>query len=168
MGLLLPDSVVRDLRAERAREIEQAYRSDVCQEFTRELRKIDSYLEMCFWPHDHTPPGFVTGAYHIVRHNPGAPGSVEALIDKDGKPREPGSWVFDLIRSTDLWNPAVERDRKRFMKRALDAKERARKREEEEHKELLHDLANAAWRTQVSMTDVPWTQNASGRRGRST
>ena len=144
-----------------------AFRGDVCEEFTRELRKIDSCLEMCFWPHDHTPPGFVTGAYHIVRHNPGAPGSVEALVDTaTGKPREPGSWVFDMLRSSDLWNPAVERDRKRFVKRALDAKESARRREEEEHKELLRDLTNAAWRTSVSMTDVPWSQNVQGKKGR--
>jgi hypothetical protein len=167
MGLVLPEHVVRGLREERSREIEMAFRGDVCEEFTRELRKIDSYLEMCFWPHDHTPPGFVTGAYHIVRHNPGAPGSVEALVDPTtGKPKEPGSWVFDKLRGGDLWNAEVERDRKRYLKRALDAKERARRREEEEHKELLRDLTNAAFRTSVSM--VPgWTQNAAGKRGRS-
>lgn len=141
--------------------------NSVCKEFNPELRKIDAHLEMVYWPM--LAPqidGFANGCYHIIRHNPDAAGSVEPLVDENGDYKEPGSWVFDMLRRGDLWNDQVRKDRERAIKRAHDALERAKAREAEDRAEELRDRLNAAMRTSISMTDVPWTQNMDGRRGR--
>jgi hypothetical protein len=167
MGLLLPEAVIRNLRLERAQELAMAEADSVCVEFTRELRKIDVHLEMVYWPmRAPSVQGFMNGCYHIVRHNPDAAGSVEPLVDADGAYREPGSWVFDLLASSDMWDDRVMRDRATVRKRAEQARECAKAREREDRREELRDRANAAWRASVSMTDVPWTQAMDGRRGR--
>lgn len=168
MGLLLPDHVVRDVRGERAAQIEMGERNAACAEYTRELKRIDSYLEMVFFP-ERAPaqPGMVPGAYHVVRWNPTAAPTVEALVDHFGGPLALGSWVYDKVRASDLWNAEVVKDRERFEKRALAARDAAKAREQEDHMTELRERADAAWRTQVSLTDAPWSQNAAGRRGRS-
>lgn len=167
MPLLLPEHVVRNLRMERAQELAMAEVTEVCQRFNPELRKIDAHLEMVYWPM-RAPDihGFVNGCYHIVRHNPDAAGSVEPLVDADGNYREPGSWVFDMLAASDMWDDRVMRDRERLRKRAVDARERQKTREREDRREELRDRANAAWRVSVSMTDAPWCQSMDGRRGR--
>lgn len=166
MGLVLPDRVVRELRAERAHEIEQAHRTGVCAEFTRELKRIDPGLELVWWPLTADAPGFVPGRYHVVWHHPGdGLGSVEPVTDEVGGYREPDSSLFDLVRRSDMWNDQLKRDRDRVRQAALRAKE---KREAEEREEINQEVAErwaAATRTQVSMNrDVPWSQNVSGRR----
>jgi hypothetical protein len=167
MPLHLPESVVMRLRLERAQELAMAEADSVCVEFTRELRKVDCNLEMVYWPM-RAPDihGFVNGCYHVVRHNPDAAGSVEALVDADGQYREPGSWVFDMLAASDMWDDRVMRDRATLRKRAEQARERAKAREREDRREELTDRANAAWRASVSMTDAPWCQSMDGRRGR--
>lgn len=168
MPLHLPDSVVRQLRLERSQEFAMAEADDVCQEFNRELRRIDANLEMVYWPM-RAPEihGFINGCYHIVRHNPDAAGSVEALVNDDLQYREPGSWVFDMLVSSDMWDDRVMRDRERVRKRAQEARERAKSREREDRREELRDRYNAAFRTSVSLSDAaPWTQTMHGRRGR--
>jgi hypothetical protein len=167
MGLLLPDSVVREVRGERTAEIEIGERDAVCAEYTRELKKIDSYLELIFFP-QRAPaqPGLFPGAYHVVRWNPTAAPTVEALVDRFGGPLALGSWVYDKVRASDLWNAEVVKDRERFEKRALAARDAAKAREREDHMAELTDRANAAWRTQVSLSDQPWSQNSAGARGR--
>jgi hypothetical protein len=169
MGLLLPEQVVRNLRLERAQELAMAEADGVCVEFTRELCKIDVNLEMVYWPM-RAPDihGFVNGCYHIVRHNPVAAGSVEPLVDAEGQYREPGSWVFDMLAASDMWDDRAMRDRATLRKRSEQARERAKAREREDRREELRDRANAAWRASVSLTDVPWTQAMDGRRGRKT
>jgi hypothetical protein len=169
MPLTLPDHVVRDIRLERAAQIALAEANEVCERFTRELRKIDVYLEMVYWPlRNPELPGFVPGCYHVVRHNPTAAGSVEALTGPDGGYMEPGSWVFEMVRRSDMWNVEAERDRARIVARAVAARDRARQREIEDRREELRDRVNAVTRTSVSMTDVPWSQNSAGRRARGT
>jgi hypothetical protein len=167
MGLVLPEEVVRRLRLERAQELAMAEADSVCVEFTRELRKIDCNLEMVYWPM-RAPDihGFVNGCYHIVRHNPDAAGSVEPLVDERMDYKEPGSWVFDMLAASDMWDDRAMRDRVTLRKRSEAARERAKAREREERREELRDRANAAWRASVSMADVPWSQAMGGRRGR--
>ena len=144
-----------------------AQRTQVCAEFNPELAHIDPYLELVFWP-DHVPApmGFVAGRYHIVRHNPGAPGSVEPLVAADGGFRQPDSSLFEFLRASDMWNEQAMRDRRRVMQSAKDAQAAREHREAEDRREELRDRVNAATRTSVSMTDVPWSQNAQGARGR--
>jgi len=144
-----------------------ATRTEVCAEFNPELQHIDPHLELVFWPeHVPAPMGFIAGRYHIVRHNPGAPGSVEPLVDAQGGFRQPDSSLFEFLRASDMWNEQAMRDRRRVMQSAKDAQAARRRREMEDRREELKDRVNAATRTSVSMTDTPWTQNAGGRRGR--
>jgi hypothetical protein len=168
MPLHLPDSVVRGLREERASQIAMAEVNAVCAEFTRELKRIDAYLEMVYWPMRAPQTlGFVNGCYHIVRHNPGAAGTVEPLVGKGGEYREPGSWVFDMLRKGDLWNAEAQRERVKLQKRAQASADRAKAREAEERKEELRDRVNALTRTSVSLNDAsPWTQVAGARKAR--
>jgi hypothetical protein len=167
VGLLLPEHVVRDVREETVSNVRLGVRTPECEEYTRELRKIDSYLELILFPERAVPhPGLVPGAYHIVRWNPTMAPTVEALIDGFGQPLRLGSWVFDKVRAADLWSTEAVKDRERFERRALAARDAAKAREKADHLEELRDRANAAWRTSVSLTDAPWSQNSAGRRGR--
>ncbi len=164
MGLLLPPQVVRDIRGNRAADMERAERTALCAEFTAELRCIDPALEMVYWPmRAPRTHGFVRGAYHILRHPVnGSSALVEALTDDAGNPREPGSWVFDKLRAADMWNDEAMADRRRLIQRAKDAESSRRAREDEDRREELHDRFNAACRTQIS-THKPasgWTQVA--------
>lgn len=167
MGLILPARVVRDIRAERAHEIEQAIRTGICAEFTRELKRIDPGLELVWWPPTAEAPGFIPGRYHVVWHHPGnGLGSVEPLVDQAGGYREPDSSLFDLVRSSDMWNDRVARDKKRIREQALKAKEKRERDELEQIEQEANERWLAATRAQVSMNrDTAWSQNASGRRG---
>ncbi len=164
MGLLLPESVVRDSRARRQADIDRAERTEVCAQFAPELQRIDPALTMIYWP-ERAPRtmGFVRGAYHILRAPVnGGPALVEALTDDAGNPREPGSWVFDKLRAADMWNDEAMADRRRMIQRAKDAESSRRHREDEDRREEIKDRVNAAFRTQVS-THKPrsgWTQVA--------
>lgn len=166
MGLLLPEHVVRQVRAERMAEIALAHRDRVCEEFTRELKLIDPHLELVWWPENGGAPGFMPGRYHIVRHNPDASGSVEPVVGPAGEYREPDSSLFDLLRRSDMWNDRAMHDRKRMMQRALDAEAKRKAAELEEIREEARERWAAATETRVSMSrDVPWSQNVAGRRG---
>lgn len=164
--LNLPDHVVRDLHVQRAAQVALAEVNETCAQFTRELKRIDSYLEMVYWPlRNPELPGFVPGCYHLVRHNPGAPGSVEALTGPDGGFAEPGSWVFEVLRRSDMWNAEARREDARAVRRAIATRDRARQRENEERREEIRDRVNAATRASVSL--IPgWSQNVAGKRGR--
>jgi hypothetical protein len=166
MALILPDRVVREIRAERAHEIEQAHRTGVCAEFTRELQRIDPGLELVWWPASASAPGFVPGRYHVVWHHPGdGPGSVEPLVDGAGGYREPDSSLFDLVRRSDMWNDRAQREKQRIREQALKAREKRERDELEEIQQEAEERWLAVTRAQVSMNrDTPWTQNASGRR----
>lgn len=166
MGLILPERVVREIRAERAMEIEMAHRTGVCEEFTRDLKRIDPGLELVWWPAHASAPGFVPGRYHVVWHHPGdGPGSVEPLVDEAGGYREPDSSLFDLVRGSDMWNDRANREKQRIREQAVKAREKREREELEEIQREAEERWAAVTRAQVSMNrDTPWTQNASGRR----
>lgn len=158
---------MRDIRSQRRQEIGRAERTRVCMQFTRELQQIDPHLELVFWPETAMPaPAFIPGRYHIVRHNPNAAGSVEPLVTPDGGYREPDSSIFDQVRAADLWNAEVVRDRRRMEQKALDMRAKRQAEENRQRREEIRDRIKAATETSVSMSDVPWSQNAAGARGR--
>jgi hypothetical protein len=168
VGLILPEHVVRDIRAERQADFERGVRTGVCQQFTRELQRIDPGLELVWWPEHASAPGFIPGRYHVVWHHPtGGPGSVEPFTDELGGYREPDSGVFDMVRASDMWDDRVLADQKHVRDRALKAQEKREREEREEIAREAEERWQAVTRTQVSMNrDTPWTQNASGRRER--
>lgn len=177
-GLLLPSATARELLAERERreaEATQALREEEqwgwVQEFNRHLKSIEPYLKLVFCPDpaplDAAAAGAQPGRWHVVRFNPGAPISFIVLQNPDGSYREPGSWVFDRIRQSDLWNDQVNRERDALIRRAEEAKERQIQADRAARDEDMVERVRAVTRTQVSMNrDTPWAQNAAGRRRR--
>lgn len=173
-NMFVPPSVTQELLEQRyAREAEafKALRDENhwqwVQEFNHDLKSVDHRLQLVWCP-DPAPveaaaAGAQPGRWNLVRHNEGAPISCIPLVGENGEYREPGSWVFDMLRRSDLWNPAVTRDRKRAERELKGAKERREQLETEERRERMLDSWKAVSRTQVSMnTSVPWAQNMAG------
>lgn len=169
--LWTPPSVTRELKDNtnkaRAEMMQMVYLKGVMDDFNRELRDIDPYLELALASEkilagNPLKPGF----WHIIRHNPGAPPSVMTIEGPNGEYVEPTSEVFRMLKEdNDMWNPA-SMHRKRKREEELDrAKERRKERERKERKDEMLERYAAATRTQVSM--VPgWSQNVKGKPGR--
>lgn len=169
--LFVPPGVTRELEQERiahyARVAALTHYGDVMEDFNRDLKQIDPYLELVKAKETieaGTP--LKPGHWHVIRHNPGAAPSIMTIEGPDGEYIEPTSAVFERLTGwLDLQNPAVERRRRERLQAARDAEERrlARERQEAEQETLERYLATH--RTQVSM--VPgWSQNTAGKRGR--
>lgn len=169
--LFLPPAVTRELQEERiahyARVAVLTHHADVMDDFNRELKAIDPYLELVKAKETieaGTPlkPGY----WHVIRHNPGAPPSIMTIEGPDGEYVEPDSGVFRQLREwCDLQNPAVGHRRRQRAQDIKQAEERRLAREREEADEEAMQRYLAGTRTQVSM--VPgWSQNAAGKRGR--
>jgi hypothetical protein len=78
---------------------------------------------------------------------------------------EPGSWVFDALARSDLWDERVQRDRRRIQRELVEAKARRKERERAEADEDVLERFLAVSRPQVSMNrSTPWAQNAAGLR----
>jgi hypothetical protein len=138
----------------------------LCDEFNRELRKMDPYLELIFIGDDAGVQGAVPNRYHLSRRSPDAPATLISITDEHGGFVEPGSAIFDKLAEGDLWSARSRRERQNAQQEAERARDRKRARETEQRQEELKDRYNAAFRTSVSMADTGWSQNASGRRGR--
>lgn len=169
--LFLPPGVSRELQQERlahyARVVALTQHADTMDDFNRDLKAIDPYLELVKAKETievGTPlkPGY----WHIIRHNPGAPPSVMTIEGPDGEYVEPSSGVFrQLLEWCDLQNPAVGHRRRERAQAARDAEHKRLARERQEADEEAIERYHAATRTQVSMTPG-WSQNTAGRRGR--
>lgn len=169
--LFLPPAVTRELQQERiahyARVAVLTHHADVMDDFNRELKAIDPYLELVKAKETieaGTPlkPGY----WHIIRHNPGAPPSILTIEGPDGEYVEPDSGVYRQLQEwCDLQNPAVERRRRQRAQQIKQAQERqlARDRDDAEAETLERYLAGT--RAQVSMAGH-WSQAAAGKRGR--
>ena len=134
-------------------------------QFNYDLKQIDEHLELVYVDSE-TDTGATplkAGYYHVLRHNPGAPVTVQVVGGPNGEFMEPTSALFEQLRFSDLWNEQnMSRLRSRH-ERAAQAAERHKIREREDRHEETKDRWNAATRTSVSMTDAaPWTQNTSG------
>ncbi len=107
------------------------------------------------------------GYYHVLKINPVdvAPVTVEAIHD-DGAWCEPNGRVIQNLLMGDL-SQRRNRDRiaeqDRIVQEAVDKENRLRN---QTRREELLERVKAATETRISMSgDVPWTQNAAGRRG---
>lgn len=169
--LWLPPKVSREL-AEQSQEYNASLNlvcqtDEVCDEWNRELKRLDPYLRMV-----KAPERPVLGlplhpaAYHILRDNPTAPTSVIPIVNGDGSPRLPPGRLLEELKGMDLQDVRVERMRERIQRESERAEERRKERVREERQEDTLERWRAVSRTQVSMNpDAPWTQNAAGRRG---
>jgi hypothetical protein len=162
----LPPRVSRELRGSmqaRNAELREMFwwQTPVCQEWSRELQKIDPYLRLAHAKPDAQAPGVMPGFYHLVRLNPSAPLTAMPL-HHEGRFVEPSSGMLDRLRESDLQNAQVVREQARRQVEAERAREREKAREDEERKEEIRDRLRAAQETSVSMNeDTPWSQNAS-------
>lgn len=137
------------------------------QDFNRDLEDIEHGLTLVYCPDpaplDAVACGARPGRWHIYRPATSGPMLVYPLIGADGEFREPGSWVFELLKSQDWWNDRVLSERSKRERRLEAARKR---REEDERAEFVAEVAEkwkAVSRTQVSMSrDTAWGQNARG------
>jgi hypothetical protein len=168
--LFLPPRVARELLEERrqfAGAIDrETYKDEVCHRWDKELSRLDPLLEMvrardCFVVG--TP--LLPGHYHVIRRNEGAPPSVIPIRGPEGFIYPPGR-LLEQLKTMDLQDARVERMRERVQRSLEERAERDRERVREERQREILERWWATSRTQVSMNpDVPWHQNAAGRRG---
>lgn len=142
------------------------------REFNSELQRIDHRLKLVWCP-DPAPveavaAGAQPGCWHVARDNQqaNAPIGLLPLQWPDGTPRDPGAWVFEMLKRADLWDPGVHRERERKLRELEQARERRENREREERRQELSERVRAIRETSISFDrDRPWSQNVAGRRG---
>jgi hypothetical protein len=171
MALWVPPKVSRELQqktdAYRHEVLEMVYRKATMDDFNRDLKQIDPYLELIWAPGNANAVGLKPNRYHILRHVPGGPPSLWPIETEDGEYMEPNSGIFDMLRRNDMWHAEASYDRKKRKEALKAAEERHKRLEREALSEEVEERWKAATRTQVLMSpDVRWAQNASGRRGR--
>lgn len=168
-SLYLPQSAVRKLKAD-----QEQYSADVVaglalrntmDRWNRELKQIDDRLELVRAQEKTTVPGLRPGYWHVLRVNPApSPPSLIALEGEGGEFREPGSWMFEMLRAADLWRDDVARDRARRKSELEVVQRRARERERAELREELADRWKARTNPGVSMAGTGWRYRAGARR----
>lgn len=159
----VPPKVHADLLDERRRLDEATLKGmellAELKRFNAELQRIDPHLELVRASPNATLPGLRPGFYHLVRHNPSAPVSVEVLEGPGGEFVEPGSNVFDLVERSDMWSARAMRARQ---KRELDharSEERRREREREQRLYEIRDRLRSLNGDQILVTGVPWARS---------
>jgi len=177
MPLILPAHVHTAVMLERARReftslVEaQARQADAAwmREIEQALRHVDSELRLIYWPYDRPDVPLRQGYYYVWRNNDsrGAPPTWIEIHDGEGNPAQPEvSRVLDIVAEADLWRPGVFREHFTRQRRELAREEARRAREDEERREHLRDLVNAATRVSIGFHDTGqgWAQNEDGRR----
>lgn len=128
----------------------------------------DPRLEVIFAPpYASAETGLEPGRYHVMRRNePPTPPTLIPLEGTRGEFVEPGQWVVDLLRRSDLQNPRVMADHREAKRRLEMEKRNEQQRETEERREHLRDAYKSRFETSISFNrDNPWTQNVAGKRG---
>lgn len=179
MSLILPPKVQAEIAKEKWEAERQQRRAlvlelidfddPVCREWQPVLETLDPYLRLG----RAKPMAYVAGVvmrpgyYHWVRDNPSTVVTVEPITGPDGESfAEPDQRLLDSLRGNDLQNPHIYAAliAGHAEAEAVMEKERAAEREEIDAEVL--ERWKAASQTSVSMNrDVPWSQNAAGRRG---
>jgi hypothetical protein len=159
----VPPAVHRDILDERRRFDAATLKGlellEELRRFNEELQRIDPHLELVRASPNATLPGLKPGYYHVVRHNPDAPVSVDVLEGPDGEFVEPGSNVFDMLERSDMWS---ERAMKIRQKKELDAarsKERAREKEREDRIYEFKERWKQANSDQILIKEAPWARS---------
>jgi transposase len=171
-GLILPSHIAADYAYEQARKefsaqlMEEVDRRmlSFMREFDRRLARIDPELRLIYWDSSRPDMPLEKGFWYIVRGNDdrGIPPTF-LKIHADGQPCVPTSRCFEMLAQGDLWNTDLVSRTLARQREELARDERDRMRADEERREHLRDLVNAATRVSVSMTDKPWLQNQDGR-----
>lgn len=179
MSLWVPPEVSRELMEERLQREAVALHGlqgqrDIKfqEEFNRDLENIWPGMRLV-WCTDPAPvEAIVMGAKPgrwgiLLPSQTGGPGSVKPLVGRDGESYvEPGSWVFDMLKAMDEWNPDVRRERKRVTEELERAKKKRIKQEEEEFDAETYEIWRSRNSVNVSFSGNGWTNSTRGRRSR--
>ena len=131
----------------------------------RELN--DPRLEVVFAPpYVDAETGLAPGRYNVIRYNdPPAPLSIIPVEGLRGEFVEPGQWLVEKLRRSDLQNPQLTRQRDENLRKSEASQQRAKDLEAEQRQDLLKESLKARTQASISLNrDVPWTQNVRGRR----
>jgi hypothetical protein len=144
--------------------------ADEVQHWTRELKQIDETLELVWAPESVEHPALVPGRFHIIERRPmPTPPNVIPLVGEDNEFREPGSWMFEMLRRNDHWSNRSQKIREEKAEQAAAARDRAAKREHEERSTEIDERIKALLNPGVSMHKSAgrgWSYRASSRRAR--
>lgn len=136
------------------------------EQWNKELKEIDPYLELVRAHENASAPGLKPGYYHVLRHNPGAPPSLIPVETDEGEFREPDSNLFDQLRHWDGWDNRVTRDREVRAQKLERARDRQKAREHEERLDEAMLRLKAYNEPGVLFGDNRWTHRAGAKRGR--
>lgn len=140
------DEIDRDRRETVDNMIEIAA---VKADFDRDLKQIDPYLELLKAKDKTTVVGLKAGYWHVIRLNPGHPVDILPLQYPDGSYRNPGSWIYDFVMESDLWNDRAKRAKREAQAKAVAARERRQARESEDRINEMHERVASRNRTQI-------------------
>lgn len=139
----------------------------ILEHWNRALADIDPMLRLAQAGLLAQVPGVLPGFYHLVRLRDPASATFMAVIPLTG-PRgeyaEPSDAMLRGLRAADLQNPRAVADRDKRDRDAAEYQRIDEARDDMDRVDLMTEKLNAITRTQVSMTDVPWAQNAAGAR----
>lgn len=168
MAFWVPPKVAHELREET-----RAYQASLdlvcttdrtCDEWDRELRRLDPYLKMRKAP-DRPVLGMPlhAGCYHLIRDNPGAPPSVTPILSDEGGFRMPPGSLLEKLKSLDLQDGRVVQERRLFVEMEAKRQEKEKLDRREERQAHALDRWRAVSQASVSMNrDTPWAQNFEG------
>ena len=160
MSLVLPDYLVEQTRDYAGELAALAVLTDEVKHWNRELKQVDEKLELVWAPEGVEHPALVPGRFHIIEHRGlPTPPNVIPLVGENDEYREPGSWMFEMLRRGDHWSERSMRIREEKMKAAEAARERAIQREKEERATELDERVKALLNPGISMakTGRQWT-----------
>jgi hypothetical protein len=155
-GIILPPTTRDEIDRDR-RMVSENIMSimAVKRDFDRDLKQIDDHLEIVKAKDVVTIPGLKAGYWHIVRMNPGHPADILILEYPDGSYREPGSWVFDFVMESDLYNDRARKAHRERQKRAVEARERRKALEAEQRIYEMADRVRFRDHTQILVKGRP-------------
>lgn len=169
MSLILPDHLVDETEAYAAELAAMAVLVDEVKHWNRELKQVDDALELVWAPENVTHEALVPGRYHIIEHRPmPTPPNVIPLVGENNEFREPGSWMFEMLRRGDHWSSRSRKIREERLKAAESARNRAAAREKEERVAELDERIKSFLTPSVSMTGQGkgWGYRANARKAR--
>lgn len=135
-------------------------------DFNKDLKAIDPYLELVKAHETTTHPQLTPGFYHVIRHSPGAPESVVlTLKNEDGSFREPDSGLFQELARLDAWSDRSQRERRRREEEAERIHRHRQAKEQEDRVEHFWQRYKSSVTPSVSMTPG-WSNTVKGKRGR--
>lgn len=163
-GAIIPEEYLKET-AQHSAEVEMMVAlRDELDSFNKELAQIDPDLQLVWAPENVTAPGLEPGRFHILRRNaPPTPPLLIPLETEKGEFKEPGSWMYDMLRKADLWSNRAQADRKRAQDEITRQRDKRRQQEREETAWEIDQRLKSANDTSVWMGGN-WKASVRGRK----